>query len=115
VLLPAAAVAFQNALQHVFWLIYFREYAPGVVTSVLLLIPMVCYLTARAVQQGYVPAWYVVALAVLIVPGLIQTARAGNRLTPQFRAIHNFSVALSKWLSTLRPRARPGRRPRESR
>ncbi len=98
VLLPAMAIAFLNALQHVYWLIYFKDYAPGVVTSLLLLIPIIGYLAVRAVQESYVPIWYVVGLAILIVPILVQTMRVGNRLTSQFQVVHNFSVALAKRL-----------------
>jgi hypothetical protein len=32
---PAIALAMQNALQHVYWLFYFKQYAPGIVTSFL--------------------------------------------------------------------------------
>jgi hypothetical protein len=97
-LMPAVALALQNALQHVWFLLVFRDYAPGIITSVLLLVPVGAYLAARAVDQGYVPLWYVLGLAILIPPGLVQRARAGRRLTQQFRAIHGFGMGLSKWL-----------------
>ena len=96
--LPAVAIALQNALQHVYWQFSFREYAPGVVTSALLLIPGAIYLAVVAVGQHYVPLWYVVGLALLVVPGLILTVKAGHRLTQQFHAILRFSIALSRWL-----------------
>lgn len=101
VLFPVIALVFQNTLQHVYWQLYFREYAPGVITSVLLLLPMAAYLTARAIQQNYVPVWYVVVLAVLITPGVIQTIKAGNRLIPQNRAMLIFSARLAGWISKL--------------
>jgi hypothetical protein len=96
VFLPAIALALQTVLQHVYWLFYFRQYAPGVVTLVLLLIPIGCYLVTRAVQGGYVPLWYVVIWALLIVPGLVQTVRAGNEMTPPIRAIHNLGTRLAE-------------------
>jgi hypothetical protein len=96
--LPAVAVALQNALQHLYWQFSFREYAPGIVTSALLLIPGAIYLAVVAVGQGFVPLWYVVGLALLVVPGLILTVKAGHRLTQQFHAILRFSIALSRWL-----------------
>jgi asparagine N-glycosylation enzyme membrane subunit Stt3 len=92
--LPTVAVIVQNALQHVYWQLAFREYAPGIVTSVLLLIPGTVVLAVAAVQRDYVPLWYVLVLAILLVPGLIQTVRAGHSLTPPLRAILRFSVAL---------------------
>lgn len=96
VFLPAIALALQNALQHVYWSFYFRQYAPGVITSVLLLIPIGCYLLAKAVQQGHAPVWYVAVWAVLIGLGLIQTVRAGNKMTPFIRAVHNIGIRLSE-------------------
>jgi hypothetical protein len=96
VLLPAIAIALQNALQHVYWLFYFRQYAPGVVTSVALLIPIGAYIVVRAVQQGYAPIWYVAIWVALSLPGLVQTVRAENKMTPPMRAIHNLGIKLSE-------------------
>src|SRR5512137_385488 len=59
VFLPAIALALPNALQHAFWSLYFKQYAPGVITAVALLIPIGGYVAAWAVWQGYVPLWYV--------------------------------------------------------
>jgi hypothetical protein len=98
--LPTAAIAFQNALQHVYWLFRFREYAPGVMTAAVLLIPGTIYLAGAALHEAYVPAWYVAGLAILVLPGLIQTVRAGHRLTPPLRAILKFSVAMARRLGT---------------
>lgn len=100
-LFPAIALVFQNALQHVYWLFYFREYAPGIITSVLLLIPLGSYLAARAIQRNYIPVWYVVVLAILIIPGVVQTIKAGNVLIPQNRAMLVFSARLAGWVSKL--------------
>jgi hypothetical protein len=96
--LPAIALSIQNALQHIYWLFYFRQYAPGVVTSALLLIPIGGYIVAKAVQHGYAPVWYVAIWAVLIVPGLVQTVRAGNQMTSPMRAIHDLGIKLSKMI-----------------
>lgn len=95
VFLPAISLAFGNALQHVYWTLHFRQYAPGVISAVLLLIPISCYLFLRAVKLGYAPLWYAVVLAALIVPGLVNTVRAGNEMTPPLRAIYK----LGNWLS----------------
>jgi len=98
VLFPFAAIGFLNALQHLFYTMYFRQYAPGVITSVVLLLPISGYLTARAIQENLVPLVYVVVLMLLVILGLIQTMNAGNTLIPAFRAISHFGMALSKWL-----------------
>lgn len=80
VLLPFAAGAFLNALQHLFYTLYFRQYAPGVITSVVLYLPIVGYLTARVIEEHLVPVAYVVVLVLLTVLGLIHTIKAGNVL-----------------------------------
>lgn len=98
VLLFAFALMLQNALQHIYYLFYFRRFAPGIVTSVLLLIPTIVYLVARAVQQGYVPIWYAILLVVLLIPNLIQTVRARNTMLPSLQAVHQFGAALAKRL-----------------
>ena len=98
VLLPMAAGAFLNALQHLFYTLYFRQYAPGVITSTVLYLPIIGYLTARAIAENLVPVGYVVVLGILTVLGLVQTIKAGNTFTPFFRAISHFGIALSKRL-----------------
>lgn len=98
VFLPFAAGAFLNALQHLFYTLSFRQYAPGVITSVVLYLPIVGYLTARAMEENLVPVAYVVVLVILVILGLIQTIQAGNTFTPAFRAISQFGMAVSKWL-----------------
>ena len=99
--LPTIAVAMQNALQHVYWLFYFKQYAPGVVTSVVLLIPLGLYVTLQAVLQNYVPYWYVSILALAMLPGLFQTVKAKNKMTSQIRSIHNLSIKLDKWIKRI--------------
>jgi hypothetical protein len=96
VLLLAFALMLQNALQHIYYLFYFRPYAPGIVTSVFFLIPIIGYLVARVIQQGYVPIWYTILLLVLLIPDLIQTVKAGNTMLPSLRAVHKFGAALAK-------------------
>jgi hypothetical protein len=95
VFVPAIAFAIQNSFQHIFWLFYFKQYAPGIITSIFLLIPLGSYLILRAVQHGYIPAWYAAIWAVFIVVGLVQTIRAGNEMTPPIRAIHKLGNKLS--------------------
>ena len=95
VFLPAIALAMQNAFQHVFWLFYFRQYAPGIITSIFCLIPFGIYLIIRAVGQNFVSIWYVGFLMLLLIPGLIQTVQAKNRMTQQIRAIHHLGIKLA--------------------
>lgn len=101
VFLPAVAVMTQNALQHVFWLFYFRQYAPGIVTAVLGLIPLATYLAVRAVLENLVPIWYVGILTLVIIPGLVQTVKAKNTMTKPIRAIHHIGIKLAGMLDAL--------------
>ncbi len=96
VFLPAVALALGNSLQHVFWTFYFRQYAPGFVTAVLLLIPLGGYAIFRAVQQAYVPLWYAAALTVLMAVPVAQAVRAGNRMTSPVQAVYNLGGWLAK-------------------
>ena len=95
IILPAIALMLQNALQHVYWTFYFRQYAPGVVTASLLMIPVGGYVIAMSISQGYMPLWYVAIWAAVVILGLIQTVRAGNKMTPLIRAINNIGIWLS--------------------
>jgi hypothetical protein len=95
IILPAIAIMLQNSLQHVFWVFYFRQYAPGVVTAVLLMIPLGGYVIAIAIEQGYVPIWYIALWTAVAIMGFVQTVRAGNKMTPLIRTINNIGIWLS--------------------
>jgi hypothetical protein len=101
VFLPAVIVALGNALQHVYWSAYFRQYAPGVITAVVLLIPLGTYVIATALRKGYVPMWYVAVWGVFIGLVLVQTVRAGNTMTPFVRAVYKIGNGLSDRLARL--------------
>lgn len=97
-ILALAAGAFLNTLQHLFYTMYFRQYAPGVITSVVLYLPISGYLVAKAIAENLVPVGYVVGLGILAILGLIQTIKAGNTFISLFRSISRLGVALSKML-----------------
>lgn len=99
VMLPLAAGAVLNVLQHLFYTLYFRQYAPGVITAVVVLLPISGYLTARAITEQLVPVVCVAVLGILVILGLVQTVRAGNTFTPLFRAISQIGIAVSKRLN----------------
>jgi hypothetical protein len=98
VFLPAIALTLLNALQHAYWSLYFKQYAPGVITAMVLLMPIGGYVAAWALRQEYAPLWYAAALAGLIVGGVIHTVRAGNKMTPSIRAVYNLGFMLSEKL-----------------
>ena len=99
VFLPAIAVLLVNSFQHVYWSLRFKQYAPGVITAVVLLIPIGGTMAAWAVRRGYVPVWYAAVLAGAMVWVLIHTVKAGNRMSPIIRAVYNLGFRLSEKLS----------------
>jgi hypothetical protein len=92
IVLPLVALIVQNILQHIYWQFLFREYAPGIVTAVLLLTPLSGWIIYSTIARGMVASWYIVVLAVAIVPGLVETVNVRNRLTRAIQTIHRFSV-----------------------
>ncbi len=98
-ILPVVAATFLNTLQHFYWQFRFRqEYAPGIITAVLL-IPLASEITIQAVQQNYIPVWFVGILLLLIVLGTIQTVKAKNTFVPQLQALLVFSAKAMEKLS----------------
>jgi hypothetical protein len=49
-----SATMFLNAIWHVAATAYVQTYAPGVVTAVLLILPVTIYLLRRALREGYI-------------------------------------------------------------
>ena len=93
---PVIAIVLENSVQHIYWSIYFKQFAPGIFTSVLLLIPFGCYVMISAVNQGYVELWYVLIWAFVITIGFIQTVMAGNKLPSLVRTVNRIGVILAK-------------------
>ncbi|MBN1305577.1 MAG: HXXEE domain-containing protein [Anaerolineales bacterium] len=88
VFLPAVILACGNALQHVYWSVYFRQYAPGLVTAVLLLLPLGSLLVWRYVQQEYAPLWYLMLWLGILGLNLAQTVIYGKRTLPLIHGIY---------------------------
>jgi Protein of unknown function with HXXEE motif len=76
-------LSFGNVLQHIYYTFYFRTYAPGVVTAVLLVAPIVIGLTVKAIRGRLVPWWYAAVLYFLTIPTMASTIRAANQTPPQ--------------------------------
>ncbi len=97
VFLPGIVVLLVNSFQHVYWSLRFKEYAPGVITAVVLLIPIGGYIAFWAVRQ-YVPVWYGALLAGLGLWVFIRTVREGNRMSPIIRGVYNLGFRLAERL-----------------
>jgi hypothetical protein len=79
-LLPAFVIVFGHAFAHLYWTWRFSAYAPGVVTSVILIIPVTLYVLDLARRVGVVSSRYqVILLAASSLP-LLAAIEAGNRV-----------------------------------
>jgi apolipoprotein N-acyltransferase len=71
---------FSHGLAHVYWLFSIGAYAPGVVTSIILIIPVTAYVTYRAICDRLVSAAYVAVLFALTLLPVAWAIRLDNRL-----------------------------------
>jgi len=99
IFLPAIFLALGNTLQQIFWTVYFKQYAPGVVTAVLLVIPVGSYVVYRAVQEWGVSLWYAALFLLLIIFNLAHTIREGKKASPMISTIYGLGDRLGKTLS----------------
>lgn len=98
-LLPLfVAVVFGNALTHLFWLFYFGAYAPGVITSGLLVVPLTLHLVRRVLRERLVPRAYVLVLLGLALLQPLGAAAAGSTLSGSQLALQRLIMRFSQWL-----------------
>ncbi len=98
-LLPLfVAVVLGNALTHIFWLFYFQSYAPGVLTSTFLLVPLTLYLVRGVLQERLVPSAYVWLLLGLALLQPVAAAAAGSTLSGPQLAFQRLCARLAGWL-----------------
>ena len=99
VLLPLfVAIILGHALTHIFWLLYFQTYAPGVVTSAFLLVPLTLLLVRGVLQERLVPTAYVWILLALAVLQPVSAAVAGSSLSGPQLALQRFGAQLARYL-----------------
>ncbi len=84
-----------NALTHVFWLVSFRSYAPGVVTSALLVLPLTALLVTRVLRERLVPAAYVGVWLAIALAQPLGAAWAGDALLPGQIAFQELGESLA--------------------
>jgi len=80
VFFPLVAFAATNSLQHLYWALRFRAYAPGLVTAALLLLPGAFLIAAWALARGSLPGWYLGLLALPSCGALVATLIDGKRM-----------------------------------
>ncbi len=98
-LLPLfVAIILGNALTHIFWLFYFQTYAPGVVTSAFVLVPLTFILVRWVLQEQLVPSAYVWLLLALAVIQPVAAGVAGNSLSAAQLALLRLGALLAQGL-----------------
>lgn len=96
VALPAVAlVATGNSVQHVTWTLYFGEYAPGVVSACLLVVPAAVVAMRRMVDVHRLLIFPLAGCAVLWVVAALQVVQTGRELEPFQLALHRFFIGLA--------------------
>lgn len=90
-MLPVIGMAGANGLEHLFWVIYFQAYAPGVIFGGLVGVPVAVYLFRRALAADLVPAWYAMIFAAYALVTLVLVYRAQDTMPPLIRLITRFS------------------------
>jgi hypothetical protein len=89
---------FLHCFLHLHWVFYFGAYSPGVLSSVLLLIPACALLGARAISEQLVPAWFVLLSCVLNLPPIIGAILLGDTLPDGGLPFYRFSRAIAESL-----------------
>jgi Protein of unknown function with HXXEE motif len=92
------AFPFLHGFLHVYWLFSFGVYSPGVVTSVLLLIPACTALAARALREGLVPPWFVALSLLLNLPQFVGAIRLGDTFPGGGLPFYRLSEAIAQFL-----------------
>lgn len=83
-----------NGLQHIYWTIAFKKYAPGVIWSSMGIIAgLVVTVVSLAQNQGLMI--YILLLYLIAIPKMIQTIRAKNSLTKTFYKLHVLTVKIA--------------------
>jgi len=88
------AFTLQNGLQHLYWLLYFKTYSPGFVFSFLLGIPVNVYICYRILEENLLPVWTIIVVNLFIIPGLVETVKAKNRMTKSIRGAHELGIRI---------------------
>lgn len=83
-----------NGLQHIYWTIAFKKYAPGVIWSSVGIIAGF-YITIVSLTQNKGLWIYIFLLYLLILPNIIQTIKAKNTLTKTFYRLHLLTVKIA--------------------
>lgn len=94
---PVILLTVLNGAQHIFWTIYFRDAAPGVIFGGLLGVPFGLFLVVKAVKDRLVHPVYAAPFAGYAAFAVAQTALLGNQMSPFITNI----IPITVWLDAL--------------
>jgi len=99
-LLPLfVGIVLGNAFTHIFWLFYFRGYAPGVLTAALLIVPLTALLVHRVLRERLVPSLYVWLLLAFALIQPVGAAVMGSTMSESQLVLQEFGARLAGWIS----------------
>lgn len=91
-------VTIENGLQHIYWTIYFKRYAPGVVfSSIGIIFGLLVFF--KALSEGYLHYIIVILLFLLLIPTMVETVKSKNRLTKEVRKVHELGIKITRLLN----------------
>lgn len=94
--IPALMIMAGNALQHLIWTIRFRQCAPGLISGLLLVLPLSAYAVIRALELRIVSLWYVAVLALVIGTIIIHTIKLDGRAPGVIHGIYRIGDKISR-------------------
>jgi hypothetical protein len=71
---------FLHGFLHIYWVFFIGAYSPGVITSVVVLIPVCAALAVRGLRERLVPPWFVGLSLLLNLPQFVGAIRLGDTL-----------------------------------
>ena len=86
-----------NGLQHIYWTIAFRKYAPGVIFSSLGIFAGI-FITAVILSKNFISAGYIIILYIITIPFMLETFRAKNKLIRSFAHLHSLTLKIVDFL-----------------
>ena len=98
VLVYFTVIVFGHTFAHIYWLVDLRAYGPGVVTAVILVIPITVYVFYRAVTEKLVSVGYVGLLVALSLPTPIGGIRLNYRLPDEGLGMYQLAYRLAELL-----------------
>ncbi len=98
-IVPLVALTVLNGLQHLYWLFFFKAYAPGVVFGGIIGVVLGFYIIGRALAEKLIPFWYPLLFIPYVAMVLKSTVEAGNTLSPSIRAVHEIGITLASLLT----------------